>query len=149
MATEYLFPDFLENPETYDKAQSFWRSLCQQVLVKYDQAAAWEPMAQETLADGTYVRDGNPIYSLISHQQLKSVVIIQQDPKIHLKWEMAAWVNKFGDEFSKPGPIDEFVFTCNLTQKSATTFGKLFETWIQPNCRVQDIKEKIKEVIVY
>jgi hypothetical protein len=148
MASEYLFPDFMDNPEAYDKARGFWHSLCERALIKYGQTDDWGVMPQEITPEGDApLRDGNPIYSLINHSQLKSVVIIQQDPKLHLKWEMAAWVNIFGDEFSEPGPINEFVFTCNLTQKSVTTFEQLFEAWVQPACQSQDIQQKIKELI--
>lgn len=148
MSTEYLFMKFLEIPEEFDNARKYWCSLCDRVLMKYGQSGLWKRIPQEELSgDRAQLRDCNPIHSLINFDQLKSVVIIQQDPGIHRKWEMAAWVNIFGDEFSKPGPIKELVFTCNLTQQSAATFKKLFETWIQPACQVPVIQEQIGELI--
>ena len=147
METEYLFPNFLESPEEYNAARAYWRALCGHLLSSYDQSDVWEPRTEQPSADGTPERDGNPIYSLVNHNQLKSIVIIQQDPKIHRKWEIVAWVDKFGDEFSEPRPIDELVFACNLTHKAVNTFQRLFEAWIQPSCQVRDIEEMIEALI--
>lgn len=147
MSKEYLFPDFLDRPEAYEEARAFWRSLCEVVLARNRQEDEWQTFPEELSAPGTPVRDGNPIHALINHARLKSVVIIQQDPRVHSKWEMAAWVNLFGDELSEPGPVNELVFTCNVTQKTAATFEKLFEEWIRPGCDAQTMRERIKELI--
>lgn len=144
---EYLFSNFLNDVQQYRAAQAFWESLCKQILAKYDQSAAWKTWFREVeLDNGSILRDGNPIYSLVNRKQAKGVTIIQQDPKIHTKWEMAAFVNTFGDEHYELGEINNLVFACNLSQESADMFEKLFEAWIQPECKLQDIEQTIKSL---
>jgi hypothetical protein len=143
---EYLFPKFLDDAQQYRAAQAFWAALCKEVLAKHHQAEMWKPWFTEVKLDGgSILRDGNPIYSLVNPKELKGVTVIQQDPKINTKWEMTAFVNTFGDEHYEPDPINNLVFTCNLTRESASTFEKLFEVWIQPECKVQCIEEVIKD----
>jgi len=144
---QHLFPNFLNDTQEYKESQAFWEVICKRVLARHRQSDAWRLGFHEVkLDDGSFLRDGNPIYALVNPQELKGVRIIQDDPKVHTKWEMAAWVGVSGDEHSEPGPIDELVFSCNLTQKSADTFEKLFEAWIQPECKPQDIGQMVKNL---
>lgn len=147
MPMEYLFPNFLNDAQQYSEAHTFWTALCERVLAKHQQSDMWKPWFEEVKLDnGSILRDGNPIHSLVNLKELKGIRIIQQDPKIHTKWETTAWVDVFGDEHYEPGPINELVFTCNLTQKSAATFEKLFEIWIQPERGVQDVEEAMRKL---
>lgn len=95
-------------------------------------------------ADNAISYEGNPMYWLDNPTQLKSVKIIQQDPKIHTKWEMAAWIGIAGDEYSELGLMKQLVFTCNLTLEAANVFEKLFEAWLQPEVDARAMEEMIK-----
>ena len=144
---EYLYPNFLEDTRQYSAAQAVWRTLCEQVLDKHHQSSLWRPWFDDVkLDDGSILQDGNPIYSLVNWGELKGVTIVQHDPHVHTKWEMTAFVDMFGDEHSKPGPINNLVFTCNLSQESASAFEKLFEIWVQPEIKTQDIEKMIKNL---
>ncbi|HEX8128205.1 MAG TPA: hypothetical protein VF527_03820 [Pyrinomonadaceae bacterium] len=144
---QHLFPNFLNDIQEYRKAQAFWKALCGQVLAKHHQSDVWRLGFHEVkLDDDSFLLDGNPIYALVNSQESKGVRIIQDDPKVHTKWEMAAWMSVSGDEHSEPGLIDELVFACNLTQNSAGTFEKLFETWIQPDSKPPAIEQLIKHL---
>ncbi|HEX8459087.1 MAG TPA: hypothetical protein VF656_17470 [Pyrinomonadaceae bacterium] len=144
---KHLFPNFLNDIQEYREAQAFWRAVCEKVLAKHLQSDRWKIGFHEVrLDDGSLLRDGNPIYVLVNRQDSKSVRIIQDDPKLHTKWEMASWISVSGDEHSETGAINELVFACNLTQKSADTFEKLFEAWIQPDCKPKDIEQMIKNL---
>ena len=142
---KYLFANFLSDIQEYRASQAFWKDLCLQILSQHQQSDWWvEKFGVEETDEKAILHEGNPIYSLVNLKQLKGVRIIQQDPKIHTKWEMAAWINISGDKYSEPGIINELVFTCNLSLKSAEVFKTLFEVWIQPESKVQTIKELIK-----
>jgi hypothetical protein len=144
---EYLFPEFLMEAEQYRKAQAFWASLCERLLVKHHQVDLWAPWLQDVkLKNGSVLLDGNPIYSLVNLKESKGVRIIQYDPKVHTKWEMSAWIDISGDVYDEPDSIIELVFTCNLTWETTGTFEKLFELWIQPECNPQDIEKLIKSL---
>lgn len=86
------------------------------------------------------------MYWLVNPTRLKEVHIIQQDPKIHTRWEMAAWTNIVDDEYSKLGLTKQLVFACNLTEETANIFEKLFEVWIQTESTVSSINEMIKDL---
>lgn len=145
---KYLFPNFLNDIQQYANSQRFWENLCLKILSEHQQLdlwIAWYGVGSVTsAADNAILYEGNPIYWLDNLTQLKSVKIIQQDPKIHTKWEMAAWIHTVGDEYSKIGLMKQFVFTCNLTLEAANVFEKLFEAWIQPETDTQVIEEMIK-----
>jgi hypothetical protein len=147
---KYLFPNFLVDIQQYTESQKFWEDLCLQILSKHRQSDLWIPWlgAENILsaADNAILYEGNPMYWLDNPIQLKSVRIIQQDPKIHTKWEMATWIDVVGDEHSELGLIKQLVFTCNLTLETANVFEKLFEAWLQPETDAQAMEEMIKNL---
>ncbi len=147
---KYLFPNFLNDVQQYAESQKFWEDLCLQILSKHTQSDLWIPwFGVEKIAsaeDNAILYEGNPIYWVDNPIQLKSVKIIQQDPKIHTKWEMAAWINAVGDKHSELGLMKQLVFTCNLTLGNASVFEKLFEAWVQPEIDAQAMEEMIKSL---
>lgn len=150
VAMRYLFPNFLIDAQQYTESQNFWEDLCLKILSKHRQSDFWIPwFGTENVvsaADNAILYEGNPIYWLDNSTQSKSVRIIQQDPKIHTKWEMATWTEVVGDKYSELGLMKQLVFTCNLTLETANVFEKLFEAWIQPETDVQAIEEMIKSL---
>jgi hypothetical protein len=83
----------------------------------------------------------------INLQQDKGILIYQQDPKIHTKWEVTAWIKEYpreGDEFWASTCV---VFNCNLTRENAKIFEQILEAWIQPDCRKVEIEALIDDLI--
>lgn len=147
---KYLFPNFLNDSQQYSDSQKFWENLCLKVLSEYQQLELWISwFGVESIvsaAENAILYEGNPIFWLDNPTQLKSIKIIQQDPKIHTKWEMAAWIDIVGDEYSELGLMKQLVFTCNLTLETANVFEKLFEVWLLPEADAQVVEEMIKSL---
>lgn len=56
----FMFPGFLKDPETYDKLEDYWRTLIRTIVpdtkLKF---------IDNVYANGTKIRDGNPILNVI------------------------------------------------------------------------------------
>lgn len=141
----YLFPSFLSDATEFESAKNFWRSLCQTVLIENDQPEDWEIWFEAETFD---IKDYDifPIYSLVNRDKTKGVIINQQDPEIHTKWETVAYTKTSGKEDVDVWPIQYLVFNCNLTEQSGQLFKTLFDFWVQPTNNLEKLEELIRKL---
>jgi hypothetical protein len=142
---EYLFPNFLKDPAEFKDARKFWSTLCQEILIQNNQGENWEIRFESQLFENEDA-DIFPIYSLINCDATKAFVIQQQDPKIHTKWEMSAYINHWDEVDWVPKPPDDLAFVCNLTEKSANVCRELFSLWIRAETSRADMNKRIEEM---
>ena len=61
-----LYADFLNDPEEYTRAESFWKQRWEQLMEEVGQGGSWRtPWFNTTFVNGTPFRDGNPIFSAV------------------------------------------------------------------------------------
>ena len=76
-------------------------------------------------ANGTPMRDGNPIFSAVSPTLRRAVRIIQHEPSSD-ELELEHWLDTFqGDE-----PISELVISCALSEQVQEKAAGLIRSWI-------------------
>lgn len=124
-----LFPHFLESRTDYHRARHFWRSLTAGMLVveglnpdEWTEAYTWH------FADGTEMRDGNPIYSLQDSTGVKRIRIIQQDPNDDDSIDMRAWVDE--NLIDERTPKSELVVMCKLNVTNLEKTITLIRRWL-------------------
>jgi len=143
----YLFPNFLSDEKEFDEAVRYWSSLCDEILSKYGQSGVWELWLNHDPATIDQDDDNFSIYSLISNNRKKGLIIHQQDPKVHTKWEVAAWTKEYERESDEFWASVYLVFNCNLSQKNAEVFREIFDRWVQPDCDKDKIEATITELL--
>jgi hypothetical protein len=141
---DYLFPDFLKDPAQFKQSGAFWHALCQKILAANGREYDWVPHFGELLE--TDDLDTFPIYSLTNDPAGKKVTIQQQDPAIHTKWEMTAFINNWDEVDWDPKPPDDLNFLCNLSERSAEVFEKIFNFWIEPDTTRQKMQDLLDEM---
>src|SRR5881396_1945353 len=95
---QHLYSNFLSDPREYARAEKFWQDLWED-LIRAAGVTEWESPWL-----GAPLRDGNPIFSAISHSRGRGVHVIQHAPTsedVELVW----WLDKFGEE-----RIDQIVY---------------------------------------
>jgi hypothetical protein len=142
----YLFPNFLTNSEEFEDARDYWHKLCQDIMSKYHEQQNWQKWLNDQINDGE-ILDNFPICSLINRGRTKGVVINQQDPEYHTKWEVSAWVKTCERQANEFWAEEYLVFNCNLTEENAQIFKGLFEAWIQPDCDRMQLEKLISEIL--
>lgn len=138
----YLFPNFLKDPNEFENAKNYWHSLCQDVLNKNNQLIDWAVWFEDN-SQILESSDNFPIYSLINREKTKGVIINQQDPQVHTKWETVAYTKEYDRKDSDFWGSQYLVFNCNLSEKSAELFKKLFDVWIQPKTNKEELEKLI------
>lgn len=139
---KYLFPNFLRDKNDFEKSKGYWKSICERILSENKQSNCWEVWFENNMRDSDLF-DSLPIFSFINVEKTKAIIINQQDPRIHIKWEIVAYT-KESDEYNSAKPLQYLVYNCNLTKKSADIFEKIFEKWVQPNYSKKKIEKFIE-----
>ena len=122
---QWLFPDSLANPKTYEQAQRFWDGLWQKVLKSTGSGGAWEtPWLQNPKPDG------NPILTAISKSKNRGVRIIHEDvgepDDTNLDW----WLGSFGEKTATDA-IPELVIACCPSRDNVVEVERLLDKWVQ------------------
>jgi len=120
-----LFPDFLETPEQYDRAAAHWMKSWNELHVIDRAAGGW---IAPWFAPDLNFRDGNPIFSAVSHRLRRGIRIIQHAPTSD-DAEFQFWLDTFGDPDSDEC-IDELVIALALTDATAELAGAAMGDWI-------------------
>ncbi|MEA5602187.1 hypothetical protein [Nostoc sp. UHCC 0252] len=141
---KHLFKAFLSNIDDYRASENFWRNLCESILRKHQgEKHGWKIWLNVHFNDGTPFLDGNPIYSLISPDNKKSICI-NQDEANKEKIYIVAWMNKFGP-IDKENFIEELVIVCELSEESAQLASELIEAWIKENTSYYEMQLLIEK----
>jgi hypothetical protein len=144
-----LFPDFLDNVDSYEAVVRFWDQLVTEVersLGQEDEWGRWIPMHY---ADGVTPIDtpGNPIFDGLSQRLDRGFRIIQHPP-VSEEPELSAWIKtyeKFDDEPTLL-PTSELVLNLSLSDESAQGAEALLRTWMQPDTTPSTMEAVIKRV---
>ncbi len=124
---DYLFPNFLRDAAEYDSAARFWQGQWQDLLSRLGEISLWEtPWLGTTFANGTPCRDGNPIFSAVSHSGHLGIRIIQVEPGDNPR-ELTFWTDQLGE---CEDAITELVIACVLTPQNVTYAMDLMTQWI-------------------
>jgi len=123
----YLFPNFLRNAGEYDQAARFWQEQWDDLISRLGESELWQtPWLGTTFANGSASRDGNPIFSAVSHSRRLGIRIIQVEPQENPR-EIAFWTDRFDDG---EDAIDELVIACVLTHQTLTDALDIMTQWI-------------------
>ena len=129
----YKFVHFLDNSEEYSEAEQFWKDLIKKVMLENLQFNDWEDWFNNKYADGTLVRDGNPIVSVISRNLKLGIRIIQYDPfdedATDNDFEIGAWVDYYGKSGKDKG-IRTLVISCIVTEETEIMANKIIHAFL-------------------
>ena len=119
---QHLYSNFLSDPREYELSEKFWQDLWKD-LVKTADLKEWKSPWL-----GAPLRDGNPIFSALSHSRGRAVHVIQHAPTSE-HMELVWWLDKFGEE-REERIIDQLVISCALSREAATQAQKLIRSWV-------------------
>src|SRR3954468_2614342 len=112
----YLMPDFLKDPQQYEKAEAVWRQAWQDLIRRTGQLDLWKtPWLRTTFVDGTPFRDGNPIFSAICPSRRLGVQVIQLEPLQNPR-EITFWTDTFAE--GDPEEVNKLVIACVLSHQT-------------------------------
>jgi hypothetical protein len=124
-----LVRNFLTNSGGYDAAQRFWLALWREVLDGPEIVSGeWEqPWVANRLANGSELRDGNPIFSAFSPRLRRALRVIQHEPEEH-ELELAWWSDSStGDDGSN---VEELVISCAMSEEAERLARSLIKSWV-------------------
>jgi hypothetical protein len=125
---KYLFPNFLNDQQEYERAEALWRDRWNELVRRLGQEWLWNsPWLNTTFADGTPCRDGNPIFSAVCPQRRLGVHVIQLEPSENPK-EFYVWTDTFAE--GSPEAVKELVISCALTCATLDEAAELMRQWI-------------------
>jgi len=126
LMVRYLCTRFLADAAVYEAAQARWRQLWERVVCAHPHEAEWQvPWFAPEFANGTPMRDGNPIFTAVSPTLRRGVRVIQHEPATD-QLEFDNWTDTFqGDE-----PIAELVISCALSEEAEERAYELMRRWI-------------------
>jgi hypothetical protein len=142
-----LFPDFLENSESYEAAETYWKDLVEQTMADVGESPAdWVAYIPRNYADGrTPIRTpGNPIIDRCNRKLDRAFQIVQHPPA-GPEIDFAAWINTYEDEKAVGAdvPGSELVLSLSLSDESATLARELLKKWLTPSSSRADVEELI------
>jgi hypothetical protein len=125
--SEYLYANFLHDPEEYAQAQEFWKEQWQELISGLGEDHHWVIHSGGTFfADGTPCRDGNPIFSAVSLVRGLGIRIIQVEPNDNPR-EFGFWTDKLGEDDQA---LSELVIACVLTRETTAHAKNLITDWV-------------------
>jgi|SRR5271169_840025 hypothetical protein len=79
-----LFKNFLKDPQEYDSAEEFWSNNWNDLIKHLGQERIWRsPWVNARFADGSRIRDANPIFSAVCPSHRRGVRIVQAESSAH------------------------------------------------------------------
>jgi hypothetical protein len=141
---KYLYPDFLQNNETYKKNVIFWDKIIKSLLVTEEQD--FDGYVDTTDGFGNETFDGNPVYHLKVNRLNKAVRIIQEEPGTNEKVLFSAWLNQV--DLSENTKTDELVITLELTNETAFLAIDAVSAWILRDLTPFRMKNYIKTLTI-
>src|ERR1043165_437284 len=125
---DYRHPKFLEDPNEYALAERLWQRRWSELVGYTPEGRSWQSSwLTTTFADGTPIRDGNPIFSALSADRRLGIRVIQLEPSSEP--EFSFWIDKFAA--GEPEEASELVITCVLSDEALLKTLDLFRQWIR------------------
>ena len=142
MATDLnlLYPDFLQQPEAYDKAERYWEALFTRLCA--DLGLMYHPFYNKQLADGRPLRDGNPIFDAYIPERHRLVRILQHPLEEAGDELLSHWEDEWpeapeGAQYQpvdaelRGRPVPELVIDLVLTPETAARAEGLVREWLE------------------
>jgi hypothetical protein len=124
---QHLCERFLADAAEYEAAQARWRGLWDRIIATEKPEAEWKvPWFASKFADGTPMRDGNPIFSAVSPTLQRGVRILQHEPTSD-QLELDYWLDTFGSDQA----VSELVISCALSEQAEQRAADLIRPWIR------------------
>lgn len=129
-----MFDSFLQDPREYAALEALWAQLVRRLASEFA-PQPWSPWLRTTFADGTPMRDGDPICSLISADHRRGVRIIQ-DPSTSTR---AVYFDRFGDD------TDVLVLRLGPRASLVTDASPLIAIWMreEPTERAKSLVDMV------
>lgn len=142
----HLFKDFLLYKDDYRRSEQLWVDLFDRVVSEHDQVDQWRSWMPTTRLDGTQLFNGNPIFNSESSRLRRAVRIIQDSPTTIQRVEIDAWLDRFDHAAQGgPGPRDELVISCALSEEAAKVAYELLSKWVDPGTSMEGMRRFIDE----
>lgn len=135
-----LYPDFLENPVSYDTIQVMWKEFFDELAKK--NGFSHTPYINMCLSNGEKDRDGNPIFSALAVNLNRGVRIIQDNQVEDAEQFISGWLDRIEDCDGLPD-FDELVIPLMLSEATKA----IAEAWIHAWLVEQVDKETMKQLL--
>jgi hypothetical protein len=122
-----MYANFLVDPEIYDLLAKRWADRWSKLLKHHGAVEAWKTAwISVSFANGTPMRDGNPIFSAINKNGRIAVRIIQEEPS-ESEEKITHWINttENGDQL-----IKELVISLELTPETERQAWTWISSWV-------------------
>jgi hypothetical protein len=125
----HLVRNLLTSPGGYGAAQMFWSDLWNDVMDGPGVVRGeWEqPWVANRLANGSELRDGNPIFSAFSSGLRRALRVIQHEPEeqgLELVWWLDSSTRDDGSN------VEELVISCAMSEEAELLARSLIKSWV-------------------
>lgn|SRR5690606_32115395 len=139
-----LFPDFLENPESYKASELVWTRAAREVAASMHQEQEWQRWIPRHFANGTPMEpDGNPIYDA-RNDRLKRAFRILQHPPFSQDLELVGWISSAEAEYDQL-PNSELVLNLSLSEESLAAAREILGKWMAPETTPESMRSYLAE----
>jgi hypothetical protein len=136
-----LFPDFLDNVESYDAAEAHWKARFDALAEKYH--FTYTSYINVIAGNGKKHRDGNPIFSAEVKNLNRAVRIIQESAEQPEEIFISAWLDTFS--IDEDNPLNELVIPLVLTEETQEIAERLIVHWLVEQWKKEEMESFIKE----
>jgi hypothetical protein len=124
----YLFPDFLNDPKEYAKAEKLWVQAWSGLIKRLGQQKNWKvPWFENRFGNGEPCLDGNPIFSALDRRRRIVVRVLQVPPAADGEPDLIHWTDTFGK--GDPEELEELVIACVLSDETLAQATDLMTKW--------------------
>jgi hypothetical protein len=136
----YIFPDFLQNPTSYDRARRLWQERIEQAARAHGQGT-WEPWVQRAKEIRGDDLDLYPIADGRS-DELDRAFSIEQHPPEDDGLTFTAWLTEFPEDWNN-FPRNALYMSLVLSEESLQLAEKLLNEWMSPSTTPSSITKTI------
>ena len=139
-----LFPDFLENPESYRASEFVWAKAALELAALMHQEEQWQRWIPRHFANGTPLEpDGNPIYDARNDLLKRAFRIIQHRP-VSQDLELVGWISNSEAEYDQL-PNSELILNLSLSEESLAAAREILEKWMSPETTPESMRSYLAE----
>jgi len=138
-----MFPDFLDDMQSYEACRRYWEELVQNVAASVDPTDAWLPWISRHYADGVTPIElsENPIADGRSQKMNRAFKVLQHPP-VEDELELVAWLTPYEEEY--PDFPEELTMKMSLSDESGELSRTLLREWMTPSTTYDDMKTFIR-----
>lgn len=139
--TKLLFPDFLDQPASYDAAEMLWKARFDALAAKYQ--FAYAPYVNVFAHNGNKLRDGNPIFSAEVKALHRGVRIIQEGSAEQDDLFISAWLDTL--PIAEDNPLNELVIPLVLSEETLEVAERLIVHWLVEQCSKEEMERVLRQ----